>query len=563
MRIKTVVFFFLFVLIIIQILGGQAAASSPIFSEKLTSLGKIEDGFKVIPDSIRMSPDARHISYVAYTDKTHKYIFYDGKKSPAFYAVQPGMPFFSPKKSRHIFIAYKNKDGGAIAVVDGKPGRAYDNIGDFSFSAQDTRFSYRAVKNGKQCIVVDGIEGPWYNGIPIKNNKLFSSNSEHFAYVALTDTGCVLVLNGKEQRHHFKLITDVVFSKGGTRFAYKGLIEGSIDKNQKWCVVADGKKHNVYNRIFDIVFSSDSKHLAYSAVIGRDMVIVIDGKESKHKNQYGLPVFSKDSKYLAYSFRQSDKFYFLMDNEKHGPFENVAQFFYSPDSAQYAFLAKKNGKFHCIINGEIGHGYDNISAFKFSPDSSRYIYGAIPREDRVQVVVDGTPGKEYWSIGEPYFTPDSKHTIYRAMLDNAKLITIIDGNETENQYIGISPYVISEDSRHYACKAMLDLNHLVMIIDNKEYHRDGKYKIIGDPHFSPDNNHVVYHVQTGKNEWKLAVNGHFLTETYSGFMNDTPIIFESPTKFHTIALKLPGPEFFLIEVNIPDNVILETEFIIK
>lgn len=541
---------------------NQAIAASPKFYEKTTSLGTIPEGYKVIDDSIRMNSTTNHVSYVVYTDNTHKSICLDKAKSPEYYAVQPGMPIFGPKGRRHVYIAYKKKDGGAVVVVDGKPSRTYDNVDNFRFSATGSRYAFRAVKNDKQCVVVDGQEGPWYRGIPLKNNFRFSPDSKLFAYVAFKDEGCVLVLNGIEQQHHFKLIADVAFSLGSKRIAYKGLVEGSLmqGSTQKWILVVDGKKQNVYNYIYDLIFSPDTKHLAYIAIKDKAMVLVVDGNEKKPFPQYGLPVFSKDSKKLAYTYKDKEYFYFVLNKKEYGPFQKIGKFYFSPDSSMFAFIAQaETEKWHIIVNGRVSPEYDMVDAFKFSPDSSSYAFGASPEEGRGQIIVDSSPGTKYLSVGEPHFSPDSSHIVHRGQkTDTGKIITVLDGRETGNEYHAISPYVFSDDSNHYACSAMIKIMNITMLIDGKEFHQDQQCVIIGNPYFSPDSNYVAYHIQTGPEEWKLVVNGFVLDGTYSGFMKDTPIIFDSPNQFHTIALRSPGPEFLLIEVKIPETIKLKT-----
>ena len=214
---------------------------------------------------------------------------------------------------------------------------------------------------------------------------------------------------------------------------------------------------------------------------------------------------------------------------------------------------------HCIVNEKKGPGFKKIDAFKFSPDSSRYVYGAATENGGV-IVVDGTPEKEYVSVGEAYFSPDSKHVVYRITGNDFTSTTVLDGKVTGNRYNGIGKYLFSDDSRHVAYTAMISLKKSIVVVDGIAQCADQKFNIIGNLFFSPDGNHIAYHVCAGnKNEWKLVVDGHVLNNTYGGFIKDTPIIWDSPNHFHTIALREPGPEFLLVEVDIPKTVKLESE----
>ena len=87
-----------------------------------------------------------------------------------------------------------------------------------------------------------------------------------------------------------------------------------------------------------------------------------------------------------------------------------------------------------------------------------------------------------------------------------------------------------------------------LVVDGQE---QTTFRIIGLPAFSPDGKHIAYHALTLGKEWRLVVDGKLLPEIYGGFMRGTPIVFDSNTHFHTLAMKEPGPEFVRIEVDIP------------
>ena len=49
----------------------------------------------------------------------------------------------------------------------------------------------------------------------------------------------------------------------------------------KGLVVVDGKEGKSYDGIADIIFSPDSRRVAYAAAVGRKSFVVVDGKEGK------------------------------------------------------------------------------------------------------------------------------------------------------------------------------------------------------------------------------------------------------------------------------------------
>ncbi|MEW6416877.1 MAG: hypothetical protein AB1480_02010 [Nitrospirota bacterium] len=52
-------------------------------------------------------------------------------------------------------------------------------------------------------------------------------------------------------------------------------------EGDKWLVVVDGKEGKKYDGIGALIFSPDSKRVAYQAIEGDEWFVVVDGKEGK------------------------------------------------------------------------------------------------------------------------------------------------------------------------------------------------------------------------------------------------------------------------------------------
>ena len=257
---------------------------------KETSLCPVlPEGYKILPSSIQVSPDLKMAGYVAFARNTQNIVVVNGTVSPVFYAIYPGTPVFSPKNNRYAYIAYKNKDQ-VVVVVDGNVSRIYEVADNFTFSPDGSRYAFRAQQNNKQYVVIDGNSSPAYNGILIKDNFLFSPDSKRFFYTAYKDDTCVAVIDGKENSNAYNLIEKVKFSPDSSHYAYKARVEKKITE-EKWCVVKDNVAGEIYDEIFDIIFSFDSKHMVYAAVKDKQMVMVLDGKEIAEADVMGYPVF--------------------------------------------------------------------------------------------------------------------------------------------------------------------------------------------------------------------------------------------------------------------------------
>ena len=101
--------------------SAQGKSSNGVVSE--TFVVKI-DSSSWVPKSFKVSPDSRHVVYIAKVD--HKWsVVRDGKEGRKYDAVGT-IPIFSPDSRR---VAYVAKEGDKwFVVVDGKEGKRYDGI---------------------------------------------------------------------------------------------------------------------------------------------------------------------------------------------------------------------------------------------------------------------------------------------------------------------------------------------------------------------------------------------------------------------------------------------------
>jgi hypothetical protein len=292
--------------------------------------------------------------------------------------------------------------------------------------------------------------------------------------------------------------------------------------------------------------------MAFVALKGRQMALVVDNKETLYE-RVGITVFSWDSKHMAYAHAKSNKWYINVDGEDGPRIDNVIMFYYSPDSSKFAYQAIEDESQLFYINHLPGKTYDKVSEFSFSPDSKRYAYAAVDKEGS-RVVVDGKPDAVYTSVGEPKFSENSRHYLYKGFIANPySWVVVLNGNIYGTAYYSVEQYKFSPDSKHIAFRALKQKGQELIVVDNKEH---DIFRIVGMPFFSPDGNHIAYHsMNVDENDaeyWYLIVDGQKLPEIYGGFIRGTPIVFDTDTEFHTIALRSPGTEFLSVEVTIPE-----------
>ena len=179
---------------------------------------------------------------------------------------------------------------------------------------------------------------------------VFSPDSSRVALPVFRGGECFVVVDGEEWPYHtVGYIAPLIFSADSARLAYRIHANGSSPKRGE-CVVLDGKPHRRFTRAgFNMVFSPDSRHLAYRATsdqsllqltgMGRD-ALVVDGRAiSRHKSIRGPgPIFSPDSKRIAY------------------------------------VVAHRGGQQSVVINGTPGTPFDRIWSLTFdTPDALHYI----------------------------------------------------------------------------------------------------------------------------------------------------------------------------------------------
>ena len=125
---------------------------------------------------------------------------------------------------------------------------------------------------------------------------IFSPDSRRIAYVVPSGGINALFLSlgsrlrvavdGKEEREYLGIMKDTpVFSPDSKRVAYGA----AITRGKTQAVILDGQEGNFYDGIEvdgGLVFSSDSKHLAYRALRHWKQVLVVDGIESKEYSMF-------------------------------------------------------------------------------------------------------------------------------------------------------------------------------------------------------------------------------------------------------------------------------------
>ncbi|MEK7216333.1 MAG: hypothetical protein AAB289_12120, partial [Chloroflexota bacterium] len=357
--------------------------------------------------ALKFTPDGR-IFYLGKRAKSWVLVA-DGVESPGPGFEQIAMLTFSPNNQRMAFAGKRAKKW--MLVVDGKEGPQFDDISSLAFSPDGQRVAYAGKRAKKWVMILDAKEGPVADRF---TGLTFSRDSRRLVYAAGRDKpgwsdniiGCVVIdgqegpsfegTGWKERKSGLseliagKLITLTTFAEEGplvAEYSYQsgtGLFASHVTKYLRLAPSQFG--------VSAPVISLDGNHVAYAAQRGKhDAVIFLDGEPGPiFEAILSTPVFSPDGQHLAYLAWQKDKIIEVVDGK------NVAD-----------FPAQK--------------GVNFVEQLTFSPDSQRRAYvlgvgGELFQQGgtgkaRRRVVVDGQAGKEYdvHTIATLAFRPDSRH----------------------------------------------------------------------------------------------------------------------------------------------------------
>lgn len=354
-----------------------------------------------VAKSIVFSPDSRRVAYQAGIKKRpeaveregglyHLRLVVDEAEGPLHESISFSSPVFSPDSQR---LAYVAKEGDkSVMIVDGRKERAYDKIGMGRpvFSADSRHMGYIAQDGDRWLVVMDGVPGPMQDYIP-ENSLVFSPDSSRWAY------------------------------------GVRSLVRGTDGNSEVFQVVLDGKAGEPYDAIEAILFSPDSRHVAYKARKNGLWRVVLDGNDGIEYPEImdGWPVYSPDSSLLAYWMKTSTEKWTIF----------IARIAGNKDAGADTSLA-------CPCRGISGGQYDGIvtESAVFSPDSRHLAFVAVSGDEK-QVVVDGNIGERYTEVGGVCFSSDSRRTAYWA-LRNEKWRVITDSGQSGAEWDGIRGGVV-------------------------------------------------------------------------------------------------------------------------
>lgn len=362
----------------------------------------------------------------------------------------------------------------------------YEMWRDIFFSADGRKVFYRAIKRGRQSVVV----------------------------------------NDKAGRFYDKIIDKIFYSPDGKRVAHDGKRDGME------YLVIDGKEVKSYDDIAPGPFSPDGRLVACQVEDKETkewFIVVSDGDKEVYRSQtyddtFRYPVFSPDGRLLVYELGERDKkTIFFLDISAMKIIEeqlciecgSTGKFSFSSDSSRFSYEMKKEGKILLVLLdfalNEVRRAelpYESIGQVSLSPDGEKIVYTAL-KEGKHFIVkspwespAQGKENGPYEIVYPPVIGPNSATIAYLAMKEG-KWLSVVGENEGPAYDKILRAPALSPDGARMAYPVMKN-GKSVMVVSlagNPAVVKEGAaYDMAVTPVFSLDGKYLAYRARTGTME---------------------------------------------------------------
>lgn len=361
----------------------------------------------------------------------------------------------------------------------------------FTVSPDKRHVGYISARGIRYVMIIDGVRSPEYIGI-LENTLLFSPDGTRNAYAVSNPVTQALVLDGVEQPGHQAIEAGLVFSADSKHVAY-----GAADYVTRTAALGTTPTPASVESPGATPATRQGRHfVVLDGTPGPDYGVIASGSIS----------FSANGGLLLYAAKKGDLQVAVQKEmgkpeQESKPYSSIFSLNSSPDGKRVGFAAITGTKRFVVVDGKEGKEYDGVgqSSPVFSPDSAHFAY--IAAQDNQQfVVLDGAEGKRYEAIlGNPVFSPDGKHLAYAARSGGRYFVVThelasgsypANGKEGAQYDLVGSTIAFSPDSMRLAFVGGLGGKQFVVLDGQPGRQYDGIGK--GTLTFSPDSKRFAY-----------------------------------------------------------------------
>lgn len=237
------------------------------------------------------SQDGSHFAYVVNVENKEEYVVLDGKKQKSYNNVNSLI--FTPD-NKLVYLAKNSDNGQEFLVIDGIERGSYDDIISFSLSLDKKgekiafliKEKLSSAGDGYLVVVCDiGLnycdKFSTQDYIKPSFNILFSPDGSKVVYSALGSMGkWYMMINGVPLRGYDKEAFAPVFSSDSRHFAYLGI------NNSGFYINIDGKEDGPYDYISNPLFleNEKGKYFAYGVIKNNELKWIVEIIDSPSSN---------------------------------------------------------------------------------------------------------------------------------------------------------------------------------------------------------------------------------------------------------------------------------------
>jgi Tol biopolymer transport system component len=293
-----------------------------------------------------------------------------------------------------------------------------------------------------------------------------SPDGRHVAYVEKLDDKFRVVADGTKHETYDK-IDSVTFTRDG-RLLYRG------KRGKQLFYVVDGKASEAYGLATKPILSPGGRQFAYAATLGKtlyDWFVVCGTEKGKTYPSIDLKrlVFSRDGAHLAYRVAlDPERSLVVVDTTEGAEYTNVSPPVFCGDGTTVAYFANRD-KDYFVVVGEKEHSRPvsvEADSLRVNRDGSRHAYSVLGAKP--YVVVNGKPGPEADYVTTPLFSPDGRTLAYSARREGKYRVC---GDWESEPYDLIEGIAFTRDSRRLVFRAKRGEKWLVVTNgrEGKEY----------------------------------------------------------------------------------------------